>query len=99
MPYTPAGYAPLSFEWDEVKAASNLARHGVPFEYAARVFSDADRSERADDRRDYGEARRIVYGRIEGRLHVVVYTMRGDAVRLISARRANSREQDRYGSD
>jgi len=91
--------APREFEWDEDKAASNEIRHGIPFLYACRVFLDQGRIERRDDRHDYGEERRIVYGRIEGRLHVVVYTLRGETVRLISARRANQREQDRYGQD
>lgn len=85
------------FEWDAAKASRNERGHGVPFEYATRVFLDNGRIERIDDRRAYGEERRIVYGRIDGRLHVVVYTLRGDARRLISARRANDREQKRFG--
>lgn len=88
-----------TYEWDDAKATSNEAAHGVPFVYAVQVFNDPDRIERIDGRRDYGEERRITYGKIEGRLHVVVYTLRGTALRLISARRANKREQERYGSD
>lgn len=87
------------FEWDDAKAASNEARHGVPFEYAARIFADAARIERVDDRRDYGEERSVTYGHIDGRLHVVVYTLRDRTIRLISARRANQRERDRHGAD
>lgn len=86
------------FEWDKAKAAKNLTKHGVPFEYATRVFDDARRVEREDRRRNYGEDRRVVVGTIEGRLFVIVYTRRGDVTRLISARKANAREQENHRS-
>jgi uncharacterized protein len=50
----------------------------------------------ADDRRTYGETRFRVYGIVEDRLLCVVYTMRGDRVRIISARRANRAERRTY---
>lgn len=84
------------FEWDERKASRNLVKHGVPFEYAARIFLDPHRLDREDDRHDYGEKRRLVLGKIEGRLFVVAYTARGELIRLISARKANEREQRKY---
>jgi uncharacterized protein len=88
---------PRVFDWDDAKAASNLAKHGVPFEYAARVFLDEavvdfDASREAD-----GEARRKAVGQIEGRIFTVVYAQRGDAIRIISARRANAMERKVYG--
>jgi len=86
----------LEFEWDEQKAARNVARHGVPFEYAVRVFLDPRRLDAEDARRDYGEERRLTVGTIEGRLYVVAYTLRGEFIRLISARKANQRERRRY---
>lgn len=86
----------MQFEWDDHKAAQNVAKHGVPFEYAARVFLDPHRLDSEDTRRDYSEERRLVLGKIEGRLFVVAYTPRGKAVRLISARKANEREQRQY---
>ena len=86
----------MDYEWDERKAAQNIAKHGVPFAYAARVFLDPARLDREDDRRDYKEKRRLTIGRIEGRLFVVAYTMRGKTIRLISARKANEREQRGY---
>lgn len=54
---------------------------------------------RIDDRRDYGEERRIAYGYVNRRLHVCVYTVRVDVeeVRIISVRKANEREIRRYG--
>ena len=86
----------MQFEWDERKAAQNIAKHGVPFDYAARVFLDPHRLDRADARHDYQEERRLTLGRIEGRLFVVAYTARGHTIRLISARKANAREQRGY---
>lgn len=88
----------METEWDPVKAAANVAKHGVRFEYAARVFLDPHRRDTVDDRRDYGEERWVALGSIEGRVYVVTYTMRGRRVRLISARKANPREQARYAA-
>lgn len=51
---------------------------------------------RIDTRRDYGEERRIAYGYLNGRLHVCVYTVREDELRIISVRKANDREISRY---
>ena len=49
-----------------------------------------------DDRRDYGEVRVRAYVTLERRLYVCVYTMRGTVLRVISLRKANSREERRY---
>lgn len=86
----------MIYEWDEPKAAQNIAKHGVPFEYAARVFVDPYRLDSEDQRREYSEQRRIVLGKVEGRLYAVAYTMRDKIIRLISARKANQREQRKY---
>ncbi len=86
----------MLFEWDERKAAQNVTKHGVPFEYAVRVFLDPRRLDRLDARRDYSEERRLTLGRIEGRLFAVAYTPRGPVIRMISARKANEREQRNY---
>ena len=86
----------MLFEWDDRKAARNIAKHGVPFEYAVRVFLDPHRLDGEDIRGDYGEERRLTLGEIEQRLFVVAYTLRGEIVRLISARKANEREQRKY---
>ncbi len=86
----------MLFEWDDRKAAQNAAKHGVPFEYAVRVFLDPHRVETEDRRRDYSEERWITVGRIEGRLFAVAYTPRGKVIQVISARKANEREQRKY---
>ena len=51
-----------------------------------------------DVRNDYGEERLVTMGMIEQRLHVIVYTERGNNIRVISARKANKMEQKRYGN-
>lgn len=68
----------------------------MPFEYATRVFLDSRRLDVEDDRRDFGEGRRIALGTIEDRLFAVAYTLRGSIIRLISARKGNERERRKY---
>ena len=86
----------MLFGWDDRKAAQNIAKHGVPFDYAVRVFLDPSRLDREDTRRDYGERRWLTLGKIDGRLFAVASAPRGTAVRLISARKANEREKRKY---
>ncbi len=89
--------APNEFDWDDAKATSNEAKHGVPFDYAARIFLDEDRVDIDASRNTDGEDRRKAIGVIESRLYCVVYTMRGSICRIISARRANAKETKAYG--
>ena len=89
-------YMSDAFEWDETKAAENDARHGVSFEFAAKVFKDPFAVERLDDREDYGEDRFILIGAAGGVVLVVVYTERAERIRIISARHATKHEQDDY---
>ena len=86
----------MEFEWDEAKAALNERKHGVPLPFATRVFLDEKRLEWADTRRQYGEPRWITIGLIEGFEIVVTYTLRGDTIRLISARKATRYEREDY---
>ncbi len=85
------------FEWDDAKAEKNLAKHGVPFAYATRIFWDPQRVDFDVTRTADGEVRQKVIGVIEGRLYSVVYTVREERLRLISARRCNAKEERRYG--
>lgn len=89
------------FEWDEGKREANLVKHGVDFADAVDVFADPLRVERIDQRRAYAEERRQVVGTVRGHVLFVVYTLRGEVRRLISARRASSNERRAYyaGSD
>lgn len=85
------------FDRDDGKARSNLAKHGVPFPYAVRVFLDPEMVELDASRESDNEVRRKAVGVIEGRLYVVVYADRDGVRRIISARRTNAREQRAYG--
>ena len=84
------------FQWDDLKAKSNEAKHSVSFPFATRAFEDENRLTVIDNRFDYGEVRYITLARIEQRVYIVVYTIRGSVIRLISARKANSKEVKRY---
>ena len=69
---------------------------GFDFAYAARAFFDPDRLVQEDTRYSYGEERYQLTGRIESRVYVIVYTLRNDSMRIISARKANQREVKQY---
>jgi uncharacterized protein len=84
------------FEWDEVKAAANLVTHGVSFEVGRLAFTDVFAVTREDLRQDYGEDRYTLLGMVDNRLLHVSYTMRGERIRIISARLAEPREKRRY---
>ena len=87
----------MKFEWDEAKRVANLAGHKVDFKIAEEVFADPNRVEFEDVRFDYGEMRMIVIGFVdEVLLLTVVYTYRGESVRIISARRATPQERRMY---
>ncbi len=83
------------YEWDLAKARANLAKHGVRFE-RVHDFEWNSAIEREDDREDYGELRMVALGFIGQRLYVLIYTPRGEAVRVISLRRATKREELAY---
>ena len=79
------------YEWDAIKAATNLDKHGVSFEAVFR-FDWSSAIEAEDIRHDYGEVRTQALGLIGDRYHVLVYAMRSDRIRVISLRKANRRE-------
>src|SRR5258707_82713 len=77
------------FEWDDAKAAGNHRRHKITFEQAREVFADPFIIEWVDKGQDEHEQRLSAIGMVENRLLFVAYTMRGDTIRVISARRAD----------
>jgi uncharacterized DUF497 family protein len=83
------------YEWDERKRAVNRREHGVDFD-DARYFDWETAVITVDDRQDYGELRELAFGFIGVRLHAMVFTQRGGNVRIISLRRANHMELNRY---
>ena len=86
----------MKFEWNQSKSDHCFSNRGFDFAYATNVFADPHRMIKLDDRYSYGEDRYQVTGRIEGRLFVVVFTTRGQTIRIISARKANQREVRDY---
>lgn len=85
----------MDYEWDPEKAAGNAGKHGVAFTQVDGF--DWDKASVKEDRRwDYGEARLIAVGPIGDRLHVLVFTRRGNRIRVIGLRKANEREKLRY---
>ena len=84
-----------TFEWDSEKATLNWQKHTVSFEDAALVFADENRIERYDSEHSYDEDRYITIGKVENILFVI-YTERGEIIRLISARRATKQERRDY---
>lgn len=90
----------LTFEWDEVKATNNLTKHGISFEEAKTIFNDPLSISIPDPDHSADEMRYIDIGMsANGRLLVVVYTERGQNIRLISSRKVTRREQRVYEQD
>lgn len=82
-------------EWDDNKNQINIRKHGISFETAALVFADEERIEYYDKLHSIEEDRYVVLGCVQGILYVV-YTMRGEAARIISARMATQQERRIY---
>jgi uncharacterized DUF497 family protein len=80
------------FEWDSEKESLNYRKHGIDFT-SAKLIWDGFVLERIDSRREYGEVRFQAFGTVEHRILTVIFTWRGEARRIISARRANLREK------
>jgi uncharacterized protein len=87
----------LEFEWDSRKAKRNLRKHGVSFEEAISVFGDPLALTIADPFHSEDEDRFVVLGGSQrSRLIVVIFTDRGDRIRIISARKATRHERRDY---
>ena len=85
----------MDFEWDSAKERANRKKHGVAFRTATKVFLDPYAIE-FDDLDAAGETRFSAIGMVDGRMLFVTYTMRGDLVRIISARGAEPHEKRTY---
>ena len=84
----------MEIEFDLAKDAANLAKHGVSL---ARAEDLDVKVAVPDDRFAYGEARMRAFGRLDGVVYCLIYTMRGERLRAISLRRARAKEHRRYG--
>ena len=75
------------FQWNKSKARENLKWHQISFEEASTVFGDTLSRTIDDPLHSEQEDRYVIIGQsIRGRLLVVVHTVRGDNIRIISAR-------------
>lgn len=85
------------YEWDETKNKINLEKHGIDFKVAIEVFSDANAMVQFNREVD-GEIRDQIIGKLDGEIVIlfVVFTKRGQKIRLISARKANKQERAIY---
>lgn len=81
--------------FDAAKRDKNVKEKGLDFLRAGEVFEGATVTEH-DARKEYGEARFVTVGRLDGRIVVVVWTPRGLSRRIISMRKANEREIKKY---
>ena len=85
----------MRYEWDEAKRRGNIVKHGIDFESAHRfdwATANYERSVR------HGEERVLALGYIGDRLHAVVYIDRGANIRIISMRKAERKEMERYAA-
>jgi uncharacterized DUF497 family protein len=87
----------MIFEWDPSKLARNKSKHGVSFEEASTAFGDPLAGIVDDPRHSIGEQRSVLVGMSErNRLIAVMFTTRGDSIRLISARPVTRAERRHY---
>jgi len=86
----------IVFEWDEEKNAINKRKHKVSFERAKKIFFDPRRFETFDKKHSFFEERLITVGFSGLKLLTVVFTERDSVIRIISARKANKREEEKY---
>ena len=88
----------MTYEWDEVKAQLNIAKHGVSFDEATTVFCDDYGIIVFDEEHSDDEERFYLLGMSEkNRILIVVHRYKdGDTIRIISARKATSREKTQY---
>jgi uncharacterized protein len=87
--------AQMDFEWDENKRISNLKKHGVDFIDAAALFENWHISN-VSGSIDYGEVRLKALGLVDGEILCVIYTLRGERYRLISAHTAGKNDRRKY---
>jgi len=87
----------MRFEWDKNKAESNFLKHGITFEEAVTIFADPYLLFTKDSKHSEQEEREWAIGESESvSMLVIVFTMRGENIRIISARKATKRERKSY---
>jgi uncharacterized protein len=86
----------MQFEWDEAKNLENIRKHDIDFADVSEMF-DSPMLIEPDDRFDYGEDRWFGIGFLGNGIAIIVWTERqGDVIRIISTRKANRYERQRF---
>jgi uncharacterized DUF497 family protein len=88
-----------AFKWDDAKAASNWREHGIFFAMAREAFNDEFAIERMDSNHDDREERHALLGMVENHVLFVSYTLRGERIRIISARKPEPNERRKYHNE
>ena len=83
----------MHYEWDERKRLSNLEKHGLDF-FDVDIVFEATHVELPSSHTN--ETRYLAIGTLEGRFVTIVYTVRGEVIRIISFRRARHEEREVY---
>jgi uncharacterized DUF497 family protein len=89
----------MEFDWNPAKCSKNIVERGIDFADVLVGFIDPARKVVRDDRKDYGEVRYNMLAKVSGRVFHITFTERGKVLWIISARKANRREQRRYEQD
>ncbi len=84
----------MEFEFDPTKSESNSRKHGINFEQAQRLWEDPDRLQ--VPARTQGEPRYLMIGKIDDKHWSVIFTFRGENVRIVSVRRSRTDEVNSY---
>jgi uncharacterized DUF497 family protein len=85
----------VRLSWDESKRQANLAKHGLDFADAEKVFA-GPMALLEDTRNDYGEQRMIGVGLLDGLVVLIVHVESDETIRIISMRKADDKETDLY---
>ena len=89
----------MHFEWDAIKALSNERKHGVSFDEAVMAFYDPQQIAFYDPEHSDDEDRELLIGHGgQGRLLFISYSLRGERIRIISARKAKPKEARDYAN-
>ncbi|MEO6841785.1 MAG: BrnT family toxin [Bradyrhizobium sp.] len=86
----------MEFDWNPAKCAKNITERGIDFADVVVAFGDPAKKVARDERNDYGEERFNMLAKVNGRVFHLTFTERGKVTWIISARKANQREQRRY---
>ena len=84
----------MEFEWDERKNRKNKNKHGIDFETAMELWNDKNRIEIQTP--FPFENRSVLIGKIDKKLWSAIFTLRDNAIRIISVRRARTKEAKFY---